>query len=270
MRKVRMYTTYTDSHLAMFERFFRPSVPESFELISHQCEQECPTGEYDSRGWARAVARKVDFIQEAIDLACREGDDYLVFSDCDIRFFEDVGADIAERMNHHDFLALDDNSLCTGFMAIRADDRARFMWEWVARKLPGFGCDQPTANAFIRGQERCARLFSLVPRLSRLGPLGRRTRHCAIRSGKLPRIEYFNHMHLGTEPSIWDGRTPIRISPDQLGRIRMVHANYTVGIANKERLLETVGGMKLDLRVTPADSHAPAVRHVQHPTELHR
>ena len=53
-----MYTCFTDSHKEMFERYFEPSVPDSFELIPAQFEQECTTGEYHSDGWIQAVSRK--------------------------------------------------------------------------------------------------------------------------------------------------------------------------------------------------------------------
>lgn len=253
MRKVRMYTTYTESHGEMFERFFLPSVPDSLELISERFEQECPTGEYHSTGWVRAVGRKIEVIRRAIDLARRDGDDYFMFSDCDIHFFSDIEPDITRRMKNFDFIAMDDDIYCTGFMAIRADDRAAFMWRWAAENLQAYGCDQPAGNAFIRKHERWIRLADFVPPAFRPGAFGRHAQAGAMRFGKLPRIEYFNFMHLGEDPSIWDGRTPVDITPDQLSQMRMMHANYTRGIANKIRLLEIICGMKLaNDRAAPA------------------
>jgi len=246
MSKVRMYTSYTESHREMFDRFFLPSVPDSFELTAEEFDQECATGEYHSDGWVRAVSRKIEVIRDAIDLARKEGDDYFMFSDCDIRFFEDFEADVRRQMEGLDFIAMDDKIYCTGFMAIRADDRAAYMWEWAAENIEKYNCDQPTGNAYIRKHERWLGLGRMIPGMLRFSELGKRAASGPMRFGKFPRVEYFNHMHLGTASAVWDGESEIVITPEQFDRMRMMHANYTMGIANKIRLLEIIGGMKVE------------------------
>lgn len=258
MRKINMYTSFTDSHREMFERFFRPSVPESFELAAEEFSQECKTGEYHSDGWVQAVSRKVEVIRGAIDHAMRDRADYFMFSDCDIQFFRDCEPDITERMKHFDFIAQDDEIYCTGFMAIRADDRSAFMWEWAAENIEKYNCDQPTGNAFIRKHERWLGLGRMIPGMFRFSELGRRAGAGAMRFGKFPRIEYFNHMHLGTDSAVWDGESEIVIAPEVLDRIRMMHANYTMGIDNKIRLLEIIGRMKAERDAARGMEHAPS------------
>ncbi|MFK7884453.1 MAG: putative nucleotide-diphospho-sugar transferase [Phycisphaerales bacterium] len=259
MDKVRMYTSFTDSHRELYERFFYPSVADSFELTAEEFDQECSTGEYHSDGWVRAVSRKIEVIRNAIDLAQQERDDYLVFSDCDIQFFGDCEPDITRRMKDLDFIAQDDGVYCTGFMAIRADDRSAFMWQWAAENIERYNCDQPTGNAFIRKHERWLGLGRMIPAMLRFSDLGRHAASRPMRFGKFPRIEYFNHMHLGTDSAVWDGQSEIVISPERLDRIRMVHANYTMGIENKIRLLEIIGEQKAKHDEPNSIVHEPAV-----------
>lgn len=244
MKKIRMYSSYTDSHAEMFERFFEPTVPESFELCAFKFDQECPTGEYHSKGWVQAVARKIEVIRDGIERAIEEGDDFIMFSDCDIQYFEDCAQDITRLMQYHDFIAQDDDVYCTGFMAIRCDDRARFMWKWCAENLEKYGCDQPTGNAFIKYHQRYTIRAKMLPKPLWFGAMKEHAEAGEMRFGKFPRMEYFNHMHLGTEPAVWDGESEIKVSPEQLSRMRMMHANYTQGIENKIKLLELFAELK--------------------------
>lgn len=245
--KVRMYTCFTESHKEMYDRYFLPSVPESFELSTFQFEQECTTGEYHSDGWVKAVSRKVDVIRDAIDTVRNEdGPDYFLFSDCDIRFFTDFKDDLDHHMKTHDFIAMDDDIYCTGFMGIRADDRAAFMWEWASENIEKYQCDQPTGNAFIKKHEQAMKLDSFIPAWLQTPKLRRHTEQGPMRFGKFPRMKYFNHMHLGTEEAVWDGESPIVISDNQFDQMLMMHANYTMGIENKVKLLEQIGQQKIN------------------------
>ncbi|MFK7759256.1 MAG: hypothetical protein AB8C13_04840 [Phycisphaerales bacterium] len=247
MSTVRMYTCFTESHKPMLDEYFLPSVPDSFEVVVNQFDQECETGEYLSDGWVRAVSRKIEVIREAIEhTRSTEGPDYFVFSDCDIRFFTDLGPDIAHHMKTHDFIAMDDDIYCTGFMGIRADDRAAFMWKWAAENIEKYGCDQPTGNAFIKAHLRAMKLGKLIPRVLQTPKLRRHTDAGPMRFGKFPRIKYFNHMHLGIGDAIWDGVVPIKITDAQFDSMLMLHANYTRGMENKVRLLEEIGQRKID------------------------
>ena len=242
-----MYTCFTESHQEMLEKYFLPSVPDSFEISVNRFEQECMTGEHLSGGWAKAMSRKIEVVREAIDTVRNEdGRDYFVFSDCDIRFFADFSDDLADLMSRHDFIAMDDDIYCAGFMGIRADDRAAFMWEWAAENVEKYQCDQPTCNAFIENHQRSMKLDSFIPRILQTPKLKRHTRVGPIRFGMFPRLKYFNHMHLGAKEVIWDGKAPIEISDEQFDTMLMLHANFTRGVENKLRLLEEIGERKVN------------------------
>jgi hypothetical protein len=246
-RTICMYTIYTDSHNEMYDRFFVPSVPDSFELIAVEHGQDCPTGEYFAQGWAEAMLRKVETIREAIEhVRNTDGPDYFVFSDCDIQYFADVSAEIDEHMKTKDFVAMDDGILCFGFLGIRADSRSAFMWKWIAENVEKYGSDQDAGNVFIRKHERALRIGRFIPTFLQPPSIRRHTRAGPIRFGLFPRVKYFNYMHLGTSDPVWDGKVPIRVSDEQLDSMMMVHGNYTIGIENKIRLLETVSQLKAD------------------------
>ncbi len=245
MPRIKMYTCFTDSHKEMFERYFQPSVPDSFELFPTQFEQECTTGEYHSDGWIQAVSRKVEVILGAIESVRNDdGPDYFVFSDCDIQFFSDLSGHIHELMQTYDFIAMDDNFYCTGFMGIHANDHAKFMWEWIGEHLAEYGCDQPAGNGFLKLHRKAHRAKKYLPRFMLPAKYRQHLMIPQMRVGMFPRIEYFNHMHLGTEPSEWDPNSPITFTDEQLGKMRMMHANFTMGIQNKIKLLEIVGEQK--------------------------
>lgn len=244
MTQLRMHVSYTESHREMLEEYFLPSVPSSLETITTRFEQECPSGEYQTDGWVRAVSRKLEVILAAIDDGARRGDEFFLFSDCDIQFFGDIAADLTRRMRGLDFLAIDDGEYCTGFMAIRCDDRARFMWRAVAEALPGFPGDQSATNDFLGRHRQILARTRFLP--ARLRPTAWRAHMAAgpIRAGLMPRVEYFNYMHLGLEDRVWDGERPVRVPPEMLARMRMMHANWTKGVDNKARLLEAVRRLK--------------------------
>jgi hypothetical protein len=246
MRKqTQMYTIYTDSHTEMYERFLLPSIPDSFRLTAKKFDQTCPTGEYYSEGWTQAVSQKTEVILDAIKhVRNTDGPDYFVYTDCDIQFYEDFSEDIALLMKTHDFVAIDDNMYCTGLFAIRADDRAELMWKWIGKNISKYGGDQLTCNAFLRKHERAIRIGRYIPRFLQPSILRQHTRVGSINCGLLPRFQFMNYMHLGAENHVWDGKTPYTLSDDQLDSKNALHANYTIGIENKIKLLEQIGDLK--------------------------
>ena len=258
--KTCMYTIYSDSHQEMFERFFLPSVPDSFELTARKFEQDCPTGEYYSEGWTKAVSRKIDVILDAVEhVRHSDGPDYFVFADCDIRFFTDIHDEIARLMEAYDFVAMDDDIFCAGFFAIRADDRAVLMWQWIRENIDRFGGDQKTCNAFLRKNQQSHKIARWLPRFLQPPSLQRHTRNEPIRCGLLPRFRFFNYMHLGTQNPVWDGTTPYTITDKQLDSMQLLHANFTLGIENKIKLLDEIGELKLKRNQSVRhDSPSPA------------
>jgi|GEM_PF-2679767 len=246
MNKIKMYTYFSETHREMLDQFFLPSVPESFEVVVNRFDQRCSSGEYLSCGWVKAMAKKVEIIRGAIDSVRQsDGPDFFVYSDCDIRFFSDLSENITSMMSSYDYIAMDDEIYCHGFMAIRADDRAAFMWEWVAENIEKYQCDQPTGNAFIKEHERATKLNRWIPSVIQNQQTRRHMRVGPIRFGMFPRIQYFNYMHLGTNDPLWDGKRPINLSGEQLDKMMMMHANFTVGVENKLRMLEDIGQQKI-------------------------
>ena len=79
----------------------------------------------DPKAAKKADREKARLQREREYQAMREGDDYIMFSDCDIRFFSDPEPDITRRMQHFDFIAQDDKVVVLGFYRWRVKATGR-------------------------------------------------------------------------------------------------------------------------------------------------
>jgi len=209
----KMYTFYTDSHEVLYRDFFLPSVPESFEMVVEHFPQECPSGNFHGDGWMNTMTRKVDYVIRAIE---ENMNDWFIHADCDIQFFGDFRSDILNHLDGLDIVAMDDNMLCAGFFACRGSEKMLNMWQEIRAKLDGFANDQFAFNAA---------LVSTTP---------------VIRFKTLPRFTYFNYMHTVGNDKIWKSGMPIDISSSNLNRMLVHHANYTIGVDNKIKMMEMI------------------------------
>lgn len=209
------YTFYTDSH-----KPFLNSCLESYTKIHknginiQHFPQECATGEFHSEGWMTTMRKKVEYVLYSIEQN-KEG--WFVHTDIDTEYTQPVLEDLESRLENHDLVAMDDNMFCAGFFAMRVNPKTVRLWENVYEHLHRFKNDQIALNYWIRDMN--------------------------IRSAKLPRFEYFNYMHLWDRDTLWEGdedilRTKLREHSDQLESMRMVHANYIIGVDRKIRFLE--------------------------------
>ena len=61
-----------------------------------------------------------------------------------------------------------------------------------------------------------------------------------VRYKKLPRFKYFNYMHTIGHDKVWDGNETLNMSIDNLDSILVHHANYTIGVENKVKMMEYI------------------------------
>lgn len=138
-----MYTLFTPSHRVFYEHYFLKSVPDEFEIHAKKVPQECPSGEYYSKGWHKTTRRKVDFFYQA----CKEnfGGEF-VFSDVDVQFFGKVKDTLIEELGDFDIACQDDTSniSCSGFFICKCNERTLKMFENMKEFFDV--CDQPTLN----------------------------------------------------------------------------------------------------------------------------
>lgn len=211
----RTYTFKTESH----QPFVMPSI-ESYFAVHHegmfvqQFPQECATGEFHSDGWMSTMRKKVEYVLYSIE---QRKKDWFIHADIDIEYTKPVIEDLEARLQSHDFVAMDDNMFCAGFFAMRVNSKTVQLWENVYEHLHKFKNDQIAMNYWIRDLN--------------------------VKAAKLPRFEYFNYMHLWDRDTLWEGdedilREKLREHADQLESMRLVHANYIIGVDKKVRFLE--------------------------------
>lgn len=145
--KIKLYTIYTPSHENMYETYFLPSVPSDCELVSLFCEQEdCPTGVYLSDGWGEMMKRKVDLILRGIQ---ENLGGFFVYADADIQFFKPIEEYLRAELTDYDFVAQQgwpSKTICAGFLAIRANEVNKKLFEYVKNHCAKFNSDQKTLN----------------------------------------------------------------------------------------------------------------------------
>lgn len=149
--KIKLYTIYTPSHENMYKTYFLPSVPTDCELVVAFREQnDCPTGAYYSGGWAKMMERKVDVILRGI----RENrGDILVYADADIQFFRPIEEYLRAELTGYDFVAQQgwpSKTICAGFLAIRANEATKQLFEYVKAQCAKLGDDQSALNFAVK------------------------------------------------------------------------------------------------------------------------
>jgi len=212
MSKIKIYTFYTDSHEKLLNDFFLPSVPDSFETVVRHFPQECPSGSFHGDGWMHTMRRKVEYVIEAIKDSMGS---WFIHADCDIQFFGDFHDDIKSELSDFDIVAMDDNMLCAGFFACRATEDTLELWEEILDKLEAFSNDQFAFNAGLIATK-------------------------VLRYKTLPRFKYFNYMHTVGRDDVWNPSKTLHITRAQLDSILVHHANYTIGVEDKIKMMEII------------------------------
>jgi len=95
MKKLKVYTIYSDSHRILFEEYFVPSLKNTdLELHAYKTKQ-FGSGEFGTHNFAKAVLDKINIIIRAVE----ENDgDIFIYSDVDIIFFKKISYDLRKRM----------------------------------------------------------------------------------------------------------------------------------------------------------------------------
>jgi len=198
----------------MYENYFYESykkhLSKNYKLICEVIPQVCSSGEFASDGFDRAMYRKVQIIIDNIDINDKN---ILVFSDCDIQFFSNLEFDI----NNFDILFQKDfyeNARCAGFFIAKQNKKVLDFFisvkSYLEKNMNGKIDDQYVINHLISNNE------------------------ADINHSYLPSNKYWT---VGNETlgKVWNGED-IKIPTD----IIMHHANFTIGIDNKLKLLEIV------------------------------
>jgi len=156
------------------------------------------------------MIEKINSIIDNIDI---NDDKYLVYSDCDIQFFSDLVFEIG----NNDILFQEDGhpeNLCAGFFICKQNNYVLEFFKEVKKILI------ENLNGKIHDQTVINHLFN--------------SGYDKIKKNTLPPNKYWTIG--GKIRGIWNGENNFNITED----IIMHHANFTIGIENKIKLLNLV------------------------------
>jgi len=218
----KLITFYSDTHENMYKRYFFESfnkyLSKKYVLFVKKIEQICETGYFHSKGFDLTMLEKINLIIENIDI---NDENFLVYADCDIQFFGDLEFDLKDKdiLFQHDY---HNEYYCAGFFICKQNLQVLNFFKQVRdifkRTMNGIRHDQDVINEIFKSG------------------------NYSIKKGMLPDNKYWTVAN-STSGNVWSGQEII--VPNE---ILMHHANFTIGIENKIKLLEIVKNKKNDLR----------------------
>lgn len=141
---MKLMTFYTPSHAEMYNNWFMRSLREvgfpEKDLITVGVDEQLGSGTFRSPGFCETATKKVWAISNQL-WEMDEGD-ILVFSDCDIQFFQPFMPEIEKKLEGADLVAQADmrgfQFICAGFVGMRVTDAMRLMWQFVGHSTPKY------------------------------------------------------------------------------------------------------------------------------------
>jgi hypothetical protein len=211
--RIPLLTYYSPSHQPFFDKYFYPSylahLSKDFELLILKGEQLC-NATFRQGNWNQQVKEKIIFVNNFIQSTSHT---CFLFSDVDIIFYKNIKDELLRETGESDLVLQSDSvpwqtfNFCTGFYFCQVNDRTRKFFQNLVAGYNDQLCDQQNINLH----------------LSRNGDL----------QYKALSRQFYNFSH---SPMIfWQ---PGQEIPYPEFPIVMYHANFTMGNANKEFLLD--------------------------------
>jgi hypothetical protein len=214
---LRLVTYYTDTHEEMARRYVMSRAWGFDERVCVRVDQSCPTGEFKSDGWNDCMLDKLRTLRNL------PADNVpTLYVDADVCLFPTLVEWCRWYVEHMEpeQVAFSDDVLqwCAGIMLFRSSRRVHQFWDTLADLSRAWNLPDQEALHLLRMQTDAQK-----------GSL-------PIRAQVLPRDVFCNWATIHDQPPApWIGE-PFTIPKTCLAW----HANWTVGIANKLRMLERV------------------------------
>jgi hypothetical protein len=205
--KIKHCTFFSDSH-KIFLKYFLNTFPfdEAINLSIKYIPQECPSAKYEAEGFDKSMKRKVAFINDSLEEL--KNDDIFVFTDPDVIFIKPYKNLFLEEMAEADIIFQSDlGSACMGVFACKVSEKIKFFFKDLYNNLDKFNHDQDAANFLLNVKNYNLKI-------------------------KLFSYKVFNYGFL--KGCRYEGEDTINFPND----IVLVHANYTVGVENKTKLIK--------------------------------
>ena len=208
---IDLLTFYTDSHTALLNDFLLKSSVGEYNVIPIKGEQVCKTGAFNTPGWAKTSYDKLVAIRDYV--AGNLNNEYFIYSDTDVIFLSGSKDILKKELRGYDALfQKDDSMFCAGFFAMKKNSAClEFLDKSISElrnRLPDF-TDQDIINEIIKKERN-------------------------LKYGFLSK-KFANFSTISKSNKLWNGQT-FKIPKD----ITAFHANWTIGIDNKIKLLEYV------------------------------
>ena len=210
----KLLTFYSKTHKVLYDNFFIPSyekyISNEYKLITKKIDQVCTSGEFASIGFDYVMLQKIKFIIDNIDI---NDEDPLIFSDCDVQFFSNLNFNLSDYdiLFQHDFYP---NARCAGLFVCKQNKKILSFFQLIEKNL---------TNNLNKGTDD----QGIINRLLDSG-------YSEIKSGLLPNEEWWT-VGMITNGSVWNGQF-VQIPKN----IKVHHANFTIGVNNKIKLMELV------------------------------
>lgn len=200
---------YSDSHEILYQNYFLKSLPSEFEVNVIKVNQK-GSGAILSAGFYETMMEKIDFI---IDNLNNQKEELFLYSDADVQFFGNFKDQIIDELGDFDIAFQDDDAqLCLGFFICRKNKNTVLLFDRMKEIMD--------KRNYLRSQ--CTDQSYLKQVLSEL----------CINYKKLSGA-FFNIAQVTHK--IWNGEL-VNVPKN----ILVHHANFTVGIDNKVKLLNMV------------------------------
>jgi len=211
---MNIYTHYSDSHKELYEDYFKPSLRAIYTkdeacIRAAYHKQTTSQGKFMEAGWLDSMRYKLQVILQAIE---ENDNDYFIFADTDIIFYNPFIDDLKKTLGDRDLACQEDcNSLCAGFFIARGNDKNKKLFTEIYNNFTEMVNDQVALNHFKDMVD-----YKLLDR-EKYYTIG----------------NFFNNSD-GTHR--WDGVT--NILPPK--KIKIHHANYVEGVAEKIKLINLI------------------------------
>lgn len=211
---MKIYTHYSDSHRDLYENYFKKSIRDLYTkdelIIRSAChKQTTQSGKFMEQGWLESMKYKLQVILQAIE---ENKDDYFIFSDVDIYYYDRFLDDLVESVRDYDIACQEDcGTLCAGFFIAKSNDSVKSLFEKVYKTFTTLVNDQVALN-----HHKDMVNFKLLDK-EKYFTIG----------------NFFNNDD-GTH--IWDNSSNI-IPP---ANMLIHHGNYVQGVDNKINLMQMV------------------------------
>lgn len=206
----KLLTMYSDSHEVLYTTYFKPSfdkhLSRQYDLLAKKTQQISLTGDYGTEAFCETTQEKIKWIIENLDVNDSEE---IIFSDCDIQFFDNLAYSIGKNdiLFQRDF-----EVFCTGFMVLKQNTKVLDFFESVLKSMQKNNNlnDQDVVNILLKDEKK-------------------------LKFDMLPTEKYWT-MGNFNEGKTWNGGAFLVPS----GKIILHHANFIVGVKNKFLALEEV------------------------------